>query len=284
MTDEPQIKGKDLKLEELVPLKERDINLKTSRGYHRMRSSINALGLIEPLCVFPEDGHYVILDGFLRFKACQELQIPVVPCIVYDNKEAYTFNRMVNRLSGFQEMQMLRKSLETIEESTVAEVLGIRSISHRLASGLLKQLHPNVAIAFEDEILSRSCAKEFSYVLPDRQLEMLKEMRKCDDYSLKFARALVVGTADQMRSPDKRPRTSWNADPAKKKRLVVRLEEAERQHDFYSALYRRYSTDLLKVCFYVRKLITTETISAYLQVKYPELLANFNQIIFETQG
>ncbi|MBV5332059.1 ParB N-terminal domain-containing protein, partial [bacterium] len=110
------INGIDLPLAALKTLKDRErVNLKTHRGYLRLRASIQAVGLIEPLSVYAEGGSYVILDGYLRFLACKELRIESVPCIIYTEKDAYTFNRMVNRLSGFQEMRMLRKSLETLD-------------------------------------------------------------------------------------------------------------------------------------------------------------------------
>jgi len=125
-----EVDGVDIPIEKLIPLNERTINLKTNRGFNKIVSSITTIGLIEPLCVYRENGHYVILDGFLRFKACQQLGIQKIPCIAYPTKEAYTFNRMVNRLSPYQESRMLRKSLESIAPSTIEQVLGLKSLKY----------------------------------------------------------------------------------------------------------------------------------------------------------
>lgn len=279
-----KICGRDIPIGELVPLNKRDINLKSSGGYRKIVASIGAVGLIEPLAVYRENGRHVILDGFLRYKACEELGIGVIPCIVYQDKEAYTFNRMVNRLSGFQEMKMLRKSLEKIDEQTVAKAFGMKSIRYRLAPTLLGQLHPQVTRAFQDDVLSRTCVMEFVYVQPERQLEILKEMKSKGNCGLAFLRALILGTPDHQRNPDKTRLTSWAKDPAKRRKLVARLDEASQQHDFYSALYRRYSTDLLKTCFYVRQLVTNPRLSAYLEGKQPELLGELRQIVSDTHG
>ena len=123
------MKGEDVPLAKLVPLHTRSAN---KRGYGRILASIKAVGLIEPLCVFEEQGEYIILDGYLRYRACRELGIETVPCLVLPIKEAYTYNRMVNHLSAVQENRMLHQSLGTITEETIAKTLGLATIKHRL--------------------------------------------------------------------------------------------------------------------------------------------------------
>jgi ParB family chromosome partitioning protein len=275
-----QVNGLDIPLSALTPLKEREaLNTKTHKGFIRIRSSIQALGLIEPLSVYPEGDAYVILDGYLRFRACQELQIATVPCMVYKDKEAYTFNRMVNRLSGYQEMRMLRKSLETLDEQTIADVFGMRTIRHRLAPKLLEQLHPKTAAAFEADLLGRIAAVEMSCVKPERQAEMLAEMKRVNDYSPTFVRALILKTPPELRKPNRNPRKPWSEEKTKRRDLVRRLEEAEKQHDFYTGLYRQYSADLLKMALYVRKVITTPDIATYLKDHHEATLTELTAIV-----
>ena len=105
MTPSSTVEGKDVPIVKLMPLRERKVSQK---GYKKLVASIKAVGLIEPLCVYPENGHFVILDGYIRYKACLDLGIEVLPCWLYENKEAYTFNKMVSRLSPIQETRMLR--------------------------------------------------------------------------------------------------------------------------------------------------------------------------------
>ncbi|MEI6219521.1 MAG: hypothetical protein WCP86_11530, partial [bacterium] len=148
----------------------------------------------------------------------------------------------------------------------------------------LKNLHPLVAKAFEDEDLGKVGVGEMTAVQPERQLEILKEMKNKHNFSTAFLRAMIIGTPDQQRNPDRAMRKPWGKDTSKRKLLVARLDEAAQQHDFYSALYRRYSTDLLKMCLHVRQFITNPTLSAYLQEHQPEILGNLKLIVFETQG
>jgi hypothetical protein len=284
MSDQFQINGTDVPLKALAPLCERtNINTKRHKGYQRILSSIKAIGLIEPLCVFPENGGYVILDGYLRFLACSELELHTVPCIIYKDKEAYTFNRMVNHLSGYQEIRMLRKSLETLDEKTIADTFGIKTIRHRLAPKLAKDLHPKVAQAFEKDLLGKVAATEMACVIQVRQADMLKEMKRVNDYSPAFVRAMILKTPPEQRNKSRKPRQGWSDDKLRRQDLVARLEEAEKQHDFYTNLYRQYSADLLKVALYVRKAITTPAIRMYMEDHHATILEELQAIVLDQE-
>jgi hypothetical protein len=277
------VEGTDVPVEFLQPLRERtNINTQKHRGFRRILSSIEKLGLIEPLCTYKEGGLHIILDGYLRFLACRELGYETVPCIVYKDKEAYTFNRMVNNLSGYQEIRMLRKSLESLDEQTIAATFGMKTIRYRLAAHLFDQLHPKVTEAFEQELLGKHAATEMAAAKPDRQVEMLKEMKRVNDFTPAFIRALVLKTPPEQRNPDRNPRMNRATEKQKHNALVERLEEAEKQHDFYTNLYRQYSADLLKMALYIRKVITTPAIRAHLEQHHPATLGELNAIVMET--
>jgi hypothetical protein len=279
-----EVQGKDIPIEMLEPLKERDINFKKHRGFNKILSTIQTVGLVEPLCVYKENGSYIILDGYLRYKAFQQLGVELVPCQIRQRKEAYTYNRMVNNLSAVQQSRMLRQSLGTLDKKTIEEAFGIKSIQYRLATTVLKNLHPNVIKAVDKTLMSRRCATELTYVNRERQLQILKEMNHTKDYSISFARALVIKTPTEMRSRNKKRKKPWTSSSEKKKQLVKKLEEVEKRYDFYSNLYRQYSFDLLKLCAYTRKVITNVNIKSHLENNFPEISERFERIIFETGG
>lgn len=278
------VDGIDVPPEKLKPLRERtNINTEKHRGYRRILSSIRKIGLIEPLCIYRESEECIILDGYLRWLACKELGYKTVPCILYKDKEAYTFNRMVNNLSGFQEIKMMRKSLESLDEKTIAETFGLKTIRYRLAPTLVQRLHPSVAQAFEKDLMGKTAAMEMSCVKPDRQAEMLREMKRVNDFTPAFIRALVLKTPPEQRVPNRNPRQSRKKEEREKRQaLVERLEEAEKQHDFYTNLYRTYTADLLKMSLYVRKVITTPEIREYLERRHPLALGEMDEIVLES--
>ena len=195
------IQGRDVPLVLLRPRRERTIS---KREYERIRASILAVGLIEPLVVFPEEDHYIILNGHQRYRILLELGVETVPCIFAEQKESFTSNRMVNRLSPFQESRMIKKSLDELDEKTIATALGIVHIAHRLNRTLLKQLHPKIAVAFDAGKIKRTCVMELTYVTHKRQEEILRTMENYNDYSVPFVRSLVLKTPQPARTKNRR--------------------------------------------------------------------------------
>lgn len=281
MAKRADVKGEDVPIVNLVPLHERSVS---KTGYRKILASIRAVGLIEPLCVYKEGSKYVILDGYLRYRACLDLGVETVPCLILPDKEAYTCSRMVSYLSPVQENRMLTRSLETIDEKTIAGALGLASIKHRLNDHLLRQLHPQVAGAFDNKRIMKVCAEEMTFVKPERQVTILKEMGKTGDFSAAYVRTLILRTPPSLRNRKKRAKAPWDRGARQKKELTAKLEEAERRYDFYTKLYRQYVADLMKLCIYVRRLISNKRIAAYLKTRHPEILDSFQGIIFETEG
>ena len=178
---------------------------------------------------------------------------------------------------------MLRNSLVELEEQTIAQTFGIASIGHRLNQGLLKKLEPTVQKAFEAGKLTLQCAKELTHVKPERQTEILKLMESCKDYSVTFARGLVLKTPASKRSKVNGVKTPWSRADEKKSDLLKKLREAEQQQDFYSGLYRQYTTNLLKLVIYVRSLLSNQRVQDYLRDHHPQELETFEQIIDSTE-
>ena len=276
------VPGRDIPLVLLRPRHERKIS---KREYERIRASILAVGLIEPLLVFPEDDYYIILNGHQRYRILLELGVETVPCIFAPEKESFTSNRMVNRLSPLQESRMIKKSLDELDEKTIATALGITHIAHRLNATLLKQLHPTIAAAFDAETINRACVLELSYVTPKRQEEILRTMENYKDYSVPFARSLVLKTPQHARAKNRTGvKNPWARSEQRKSDLLKKLTDAEEKHDFYTTLYRQYSINLLKLVIYVRLLVTKERIAAYLRESHPDILATCQEIITNAEG
>lgn len=279
-----EARGADVPIERLTPLHKRQVSFGGNNGYRKVLASIREIGLIQPLAICQDGDGYVILDGYVRYRACQELGVTVLPCLVYPDKEAYTFNRMVNRLSPVQEARMIRKSLEVLDEKTIARTFGLQSIAHRLSSGTTKQLHPEVARAYDGNEISRTCVSEFTYVVPERQRTILEEMRRAKDFSVSLLRSMVFRTPPEQRNRSVHRKTPWERDPSQKKELVTRLEAVEKRYDFYSGLYRQYSADLLRLCVYVRKVVSNEKLRAHMEEHFPDQLKRFEWLLFESDG
>ncbi len=275
------LQGMDIPIVKLVPRTERAVS---SKYFKRIEASLKAVGLIDPLVVYPLGESYEILDGYLRYRILLEMGVETVPCLIGQQREAFTSNRMVNQLSASQEMRMLRKSLEELDEKTIANALGMVGIAHRLNITLLRKLDPVVVKAFEASKLNLQCAKELAHVKPERQAEILKLMESCNDYSVTFAKGLVLKTPVSKRAKASGKRSPWSQAEEGKGDLLKKLREAEQQQDFYAGLYRQYTTNLLKLVIYVRSMIANPRVRQYLQECHAQELEMFEQIIFSTEG
>ena len=272
----------DIPVIRLRALRDRKVH---KREYDRILASIKTIGLIEPLVVFPEGEDFMILDGVQRYRALLELGVEIVPCILGKRREAFTGNRMVNRISPVQENRMIEKSLEELDEETIAAALGLSSISHRLKKTLLKHLHPEVAAAFDQGKIIRTCAMELTHVKPRRQKEILSAMEGYKDWSLAFARSLILKTPLAQRDPRRgRKHDPWRKTAQRKNDLLKKLADAEQKHDFYSRLYKQYTVDLLRLAIYARSLLTNSRIREHLDQHHPDIVGRFEAIIADARG
>lgn len=276
MSNKQTIDGRDLPIVKLVPRRKRQW---PKKYYQRIEASLRAVGLLEPLVVYQRGDDYDILDGELRHAILLDMGVETVPCLVWKEREAFTASRMVSHLSAAEEMRMLRKSLEELDEKTIAGALGLTRIAHRLNEGLLKQLDPSVVRAFDAGKLNRSCACELTHVKAERQAEILALMESCNDYSTTFAKGLVLKTPAAKRAKPNGAKTPWTRAEQKRSNLLKRLQEAEQQQDFFSGLYRQYTTNLLKLVIYVRSLLANQRVRGYLQDHHAQQIDLFEQII-----
>lgn len=272
----------DVQIHQLRPLRARKVN---SREYDRILASIKAIGLIEPLIVYADGDQYVILDGVQRYRVLAEIGAEVVPCIIGKQREAFTANRMVNRVSPVQENRMIEKSLEELDEHTIAATLGIQGIKYRLKKTLLKNLHPDVATAFDQGKLNRACAREFTHVKPARQREILSAMEGFKDYGIAFARTQILKTSVPMREKRSQRRGGpWDKSAQRKNDLLRKLADTEHKHEFYSNLYKQYTIDLLRLAICARSLLTNARVRAYLDENHATAVRQLEGIISDVRG
>ncbi len=273
--------ARDLPIVKLVPRSERKVD---KREYDRLEASIRTVGLLEPLLVYDQGDTYEILEGRFRYRVLLDMGVEMVPCLVRKEREAFTANRMVNHLSPGEAAEMIRKSLTELDEETIASALAMPSIKQRTSDKLLKRLEPTVAKAVEEGTLTRPCARELIHVKPERQAEILELMQTCNDHSATFAKGLVLKTPVAKRAKPNGSKTPWVKAEQKKGEMLKRLQEAEQQQDFFSGLYRQYTTNLLKLVIYVRTLLANQRARQYLEAHHGEQVKMFDEIIGATGG
>ena len=269
------VRGSDIPLSQLIPIKKRTV---TEKALRKLRSSIMAVGIIEPLCICPCDDGYNILDGYLRYSLLLELGVETAPCMIYDTPDIYTMNRQVNHISPFQEARMLRKALEKVDENRIAEAFGMKSLKHRLDTSLAKHLHEDVIVAYDDGTISRRCAVEFSHVSSTRQKEILTIMFELENFNVDLVQAQVLKTPISERRLSQR-KSPWKQNEENKRSIADQLQELEGEYDFYSGLYRQYVSDLTRVVIHIREMIQHSEVKDFLTANEPDIFSFFQELL-----
>ncbi|MBA3936252.1 MAG: ParB N-terminal domain-containing protein [Planctomycetes bacterium] len=266
----------DVALSDLVPVRKRTASKVV---FSRLEANIRAVGLIEPLLIYVHQGQRFIIDGYLRYKVLVSMGVEVVPCIIIDNLDLYTPNRQVNYLSRSQYRVMLERALTVVDEGRLTASLGLKRIRPGMNAALRAALAAEVVAAVDANRLTMSAAHHFVHVIPERQREIVALIAQAGDASGPFVRTQIMRTPPAGRTDPPLRGSPWARVSATRQKLVDRLVEAERRHDFFQGLYRGYASDLVKLAIYVRQLITCTPIVDALAKSHPEDLALFRKIV-----
>lgn len=118
-----------IELNRIVPLRTVTSNLRTSQKYRAIASSMQDLGMVEPLVIHPahnDSMKYILLDGHLRLDILRTQGSLTARCLIANDDEAYTYNKRISPLSTVQEHNMLMKAInDGVSEERIASVLHI---------------------------------------------------------------------------------------------------------------------------------------------------------------
>jgi ParB-like chromosome segregation protein Spo0J len=275
-------RGIDLPLTAILPIRQ----VKPSDGcfgkYRAVLASIRAIGLVEPLVVHPNKGArgtYLLLDGHLRLKALQELERPTAPCLVSTDDDAFTYNDKVNRLSLIQEHRMIMKALEGgVSEKQIAEALDLDVRKIIQGKNLLEGLHPEVVQILKDKPITERALRILKQVKALRQIEMSQLMVSGNNYTFAYARALLVGTAqDQLAKPEE-PKRVKGLSAEEIARMEREMESLERDFRIFQDQFGQNTLHLGAAQRYIRRLLDNTKVKRFLQQRQPEIFEELNDI------
>jgi len=279
---EQQLKRIFLKREEITVEEKRDVDFERNRKYKKIVSSIINIGMIEPLSVYREGTNYILMDGYLRLKAAEELKIEELPCFIYQGRDSYTFNAMRNELSPLQESRMLKRAIsQGVDEKDLAAVLNVRVDRIRQTRDLIKNLIPKAQELLESNVIFRSTAEQLKRVTEERQHEILEKMKELNNYNSSYAKVLV------MKSPEDMRRNPGAGNPNKpessKKRLYTEIKKGDEEIEFYSQRYKQDMKELMKQVVFFRTLLEREAAAEYLSQNYPQMVKEVQKILTRSE-
>jgi ParB-like chromosome segregation protein Spo0J len=268
-------------LSDILPSKILAQEVKETVRYKRVIASVAQLGLIEPLSVARQkDGCFLLLDGHVRFAALQQQMVRFARCIVAEDDESFTYNKRINRLAPIQEHYMIVRALERgVSEEKLANALGVdvKIIRHR--RNLLSGISDEVAEFLKDKAIGHHAFNILKKMKPIRQLEVAELMASANNYTFRYAKALLATTkpVDLHRPGELKKATGLSVEQ------MARLQrEMSSISGDYKELETSYGDDILVLVVaagFLERLLSKPEIERFLASRHPEFLENFRGIV-----
>jgi RepB plasmid partitioning protein len=272
----------EIPLEDLIALKEKASPAAVGRKYKQIRASLEHIGLIEPLSVYPQSGgKYLVVNGNLRLHLMRELCIATARCTIALDDEAYTYNKRVNSLSPIAEHYMILKAVANgVTEARIASGLSVDVEAIRRRRSLLDGICAEVVQLLHEKRISQSTFTSLRKMKPLRQIEAAELMISASNYSSPFAAAILsVTQAESLVHPPKTPTKAHS--PAASTLIEESTETLLRE---LAVVRRTYGADVLSltvICRSIEAFMGNPAIERYLTQNHPEILAELRRLLLD---
>ncbi|MFM0301446.1 plasmid partitioning protein RepB C-terminal domain-containing protein [Paraburkholderia sediminicola] len=190
----------DVPLNVLHASKVLPLRVKQSIKYAQIRSSVEAIGLVEPVIIIPHPsvpGHFSILDGHVRVEVLSDLGRDQARCLIAKDDEGFTYNRRVNRTAAIQDYNMIVRVCESgVPVEKLAAALGLSVATIRGRFRMLDGICDEATRLLSDKPVPRRVFSILRQMKPFRQIDAAHAMINLDNYSGRFALAMLETTSD----------------------------------------------------------------------------------------
>ena len=270
-------------LGQILPSRKIPEGLGTSRKFKQIRSSIEAIGLIEPLSVMPvirKSGRHMLLDGHIRLIALREIGYAEAPCLVATDDESYTYNNRINRLSTIQEHFMLRRAIERgVSPERIAKALSVDVSSIIKKMTLLDGICPEATELLKDRQFSPEISRVIRKMKPTRQMECVELMVSANNLTVSYAEAILVATPADLLVDGKKPQKLSGVTQEQMAKMEREMANLQGQYKMVEQTYGQDVLNLVLARGYLAKLLDNKQVVRYLKQRQPEVLAEFETIV-----
>ncbi len=284
MAFEPE--GVMLPLNLIEPVKLLPKNIRKQMKYRRIAASVQDVGIIEPLIVYPQNkkatknGKYTLLDGHLRLDVLTEMGVGETLCLISTDDEAYTYNHQLNRVSTIQEHFMILKALDSgVSEERLAKALDLDIKKIKEKRSLLAGVCAEAVSLLKDKIITAKAIKFYKQVKPMRQIEMAELMIASNNYTTPYARAMYLASPNEQLIHADTPKEGDGVSSADIARMENEMETIERDFQLVTDTYARNMLNLVVCRNYLTTLLDNARIVRFLSKEAPEFLSEFQKIV-----
>ncbi|OOH87187.1 RepB plasmid partition [Pasteurellaceae bacterium 15-036681] len=181
---------------DILPTHQIDKNFEKSIKYQSILASIQEIGIIEPLVVYPdENNQYILLDGHSRLHALKRLGINEALCMVSTDDEGFTYNKQINRLTTIQEHKMIMKAIErSVSDEAIAKTLNIDLKILRQKMNMLNGIAKEVIEKLANKQISKDIFRILRKMKPERQIEVADMMIASNKFSSIYANMMLLSS------------------------------------------------------------------------------------------
>lgn len=275
-----------LPIASFIPRDEIPPGFRRSATYRQMAASIEHLGLIESVIVYPHgQDRYLLLDGHIRVDILKSREVAEVRAIVATEDEAYTYNKRVNHAPAIAQHFMILKALELgVSEERIAKALDRNIAEIRQRRDMLDGICPEAVEILKTKEVTANAFGVLRKMRPLRQIEAAEHMVANGTYSVKFAKFLLSITAPEMLLE---PVTEKRVEATSKGASAMLQQEMEALLKDFKAVEDSYGTESLSltvICGYVGRLLANPKVEKYLAKHQPDILGVLRSTVAESKS
>jgi len=251
--------------------------------YTQISASLEHVGLIEPLVVFPKGpNEYLLLDGHVRLDILKRTGVADVRAIFATDDESYTYNKRVNHAPPVAQHFMILKALKNgVSEERIAAALNVNVGSIRKKRDMLDGICPEAIEILRNSHMTADAFAVLRKMKPIRQIEAAEHMLASGTYSVVFAKALLAVTLPELlvETPGAR-----KLDPKSTGARVMLEQEADFLLRDLKAVEDSYGTDILILtvaCRYIARLLENGRVERHLSKHHPDTLNALRGLLSE---
>src|SRR6202035_1574922 len=249
-------------------------------------ASIAEVGIVEPLVVArrqDDTGPYMLVDGHLRHAALSDLGNSEAPCLIADDDEAFTYNKRVSRLATIQEHYMIVKAIERgVSEEKLAKALNVDIKRIKTKRTLLDRVCPEVAEMLKEKSLDTEVFSLLRKMKPLRQIEAVELMSAMNNFTVRYAQALLAATRQEDLAQPDRPKNIRGLTAEQMACMEREMDGLQREFKAVAASYGDTVLNLVVASGYLSSLIGNPRVSRFLERHHPEILTEFKAIVAAT--
>ena len=165
-----------------------------------------------------------------------------------------------------------------VPEERIAKVLGVNVARIRQKKKLLEGICPEAVEVLKDRHFPTGTINVMKRIKPKRQIDMAELMVAANNYSISYARALLMATPnDQLKEPDKK-KPVGDIGEEERNRMELEIENLRRN---MKSVEEDYGTNVVRLVVsngYVVRLLDNQHVARYLGRHQSDLLEQLQHI------